>query len=361
MKLYTPGPVPVPEDVMAAASRPVLHHHSEEFRQMLQETTRDLRSIFCTSQTVVMLSGSAMTGIESVAGCCIHPGDHVLVLCHGRFGDRLATCSALRGATVHTLSAQWGEGIDVERLRHHLTQLLGTLRLRAIWMVHSETSTGVALDIKALSAVIHELTPETFVLVDGVTSIAIQEVRADDWKLDAVVTGAQKGLFSPPGLAIVSLSARLEEYARRNASSLYVNDMRRVLEVGDKGLMLWTPPVTIVSAVQTAARRIVRSGLDTVWREHAERRDYVRHQATQRGFELYGQGSSQALVVVSHRRVNDIRIALRDRFSMLVADGQDQLAGRVMRIGICGSYNTDSLAELFRAMDTILGDFGEAP
>ncbi len=328
---------------------------------MLQETTRDLRSIFCTSQTVVMLSGSAMTGIESVAGCCIQPGDHVLVLCHGRFGDRLAACSALRGATVHTLSVPWGESIDVDHLRQHLTHLLATCRLRAVWMVHSETSTGVALDIKELAAVVHERTPETFVLVDGVTSIAIQEVRTDEWKLDAVVTGAQKGLFSPPGLAIVSLSARLEEYARSHASALYVNDMRRVLEASDKGLMLWTPPVTIVAALQVAARQIVRKGLETVWREHAERREYVRQQATQRGFELFGEGSSQALVMLSHERVNDVRMALKERFSMLVADGQDQLSGRVLRIGICGSYTIESLAELFGAMDTILVDFGEAP
>lgn len=361
MKLYTPGPVPVPEDIMAAACRPVLHHHSEEFRQVLRETTRDLRSIFCTRQTVVMLSGSAMTGIESVAGCCIRPGDHVLVLCHGRFGDRLAECSALRGATVHTLRAAWGESIDAEQLRQYLTHLPGTCRLKAVWVVHSETSTGVALDLQALSAVVHELTPETFVLVDGVTSVAIHEVQTDAWKLDAVVTSAQKGLFSPPGLAIVSLSARLEEYVRMQSSDLYANDMRRVLEVADKGLMLWTPPVTIVCAVQAAARRIVCAGLETVWREHAERREYVRHQAVRRGFELFGEGSSQALVMLSHPRVNDIRTALRERFSMLVADGQDQLSGRVMRIGICGSYTIDSLAELFGAIDTILCDIGEAP
>jgi aspartate aminotransferase-like enzyme len=361
MKLYTPGPVPVPEAVMAAACRPVLHHHSEEFRQILQQTTRDLQSIFCTRQTVVMLSGSAMTGIESVAGCCIHPGDHVLVLSHGRFGDRLSECSASRGATVHTLNAPWGQSIDVEQLRQHLTLLLGTCRLKAVWMVHSETSTGVALDLQGLSAVIRELSPETFVLVDGVTSIAIQEVQTDAWKLDAVVTGAQKGLFAPPGLAIVSLSMRLEEYARGHSTGLYVNDMRRVLEVSDKGLMLWTPPVTIVSAVHAAARQVVRTGLETIWSEHADRREYVRHQAMLRGFELYGEGSSQALVILSHNRVNNIRTALRERFSMLVADGQDQLAGRVMRIGICGSYTIDSLAELFSAIDVILSDIGQAP
>ncbi|MEY3385705.1 MAG: hypothetical protein RIR53_516 [Bacteroidota bacterium] len=356
MRLFTPGPVPVPLEVMKAACRPVMHHHSDEFREVLAQAKKDLQTIFDTAGAVVMLSGSAMTGIESVTAACIQADDHVLVLINGRFGDRLAECCTLRGAIVHRLEAPWGELIEAEHVRARIRQLNTTSRLRAVWLVHSETSTGVSLDLEAIARVVSEECPDAFLLVDGVTSIAIQEVRTDRWKLDAVVTGAQKGLMSPPGIAIVTMSQRFQECVQSSSINLYSNDLRRVLNVKD--LMLWTPPVSIVCAVQQAASMIVQRGLTTVWQEHADRRRFVRSKALERGFDLYGEGSSQALVIVAHERIDEIRRALLQRHNMMVADGQDQSAGRVMRIGICGSYSMADLEELFSAIDEVRAHLG---
>ncbi|MBU3699744.1 MAG: alanine--glyoxylate aminotransferase family protein [Candidatus Kapabacteria bacterium] len=358
MKLYTPGPVPVPAEVMNAACQPVLHHHSEEFRRILAEAKKYLQTIFDTNGTIALLAGSAMTGIESVSAACIRTGDHVLVLVHGKFGERLEACCKLRGAEVHRLEAPWGEQIEAEQVRTKLQQLNSSCRLRAVWLVHSETSTGVSLDLEGIARVVSEESPDTLLLVDGVTSVAIQELHTDAWKLDAVVTGAQKGLMSPPGVGIIAMSQRFEEVVRGSLSNLYVNDLQRALDVNDRDMMLWTPPVTIIRAVHMAASMIVQKGLQTVWNEHAARGHYVRQQALARGFTVFGLGTSQALVLVMHPRIDEIRRALIDRHGMMVADGQDQASGRMMRIGICGSYTIPDLEELFGAIDEVCTHLG---
>ncbi|MFM8771873.1 MAG: pyridoxal-phosphate-dependent aminotransferase family protein [Candidatus Kapaibacterium sp.] len=354
MKLYTPGPVPVPQRVMHAACQPIIHHHSEQFRLVLERTRTNLGKILHTEQTVVLMSGCAMTAIESVTAACVRPGERVLVLRHGRFGDRLADCCAVYGAEVVSCSAPWGDSISPDMFRTALQKEMAAGPLRAVWLVHSETSTGVSLDLQQIASILQELSPETLLLVDGVTSVAIQELYTDSWGIDAVVFGAQKGLMSPPGVGIVALSRRFEEFARNGASGKYTNDLRRILEVHGKGLMLWTPPVSIVCALAEATSMIVDEGLESVWRRHAELHEYVTSQALQRDFTVFGEATSKALVAISHPQIRRIRELLKHRHTMLVADGQDQLSGTIMRIGICGSYSLADMRELFAAIDDVL-------
>lgn len=359
MKLYTPGPVPVPQRVMHAACLPIIHHHSEQFRQVLARTRANLGKILHTEQTVVLMSGCAMTAIESVTAACIRPGERVLVLQHGRFGDRLADCCAVHGAEVVSCSVPWGRSISPEQFRSTLHRELAAGPLRAVWLVHSETSTGVSLDLKQISSILQELSPETLLLVDGVTSVAIQELYTDSWGIDAVVCGAQKGLMSPPGVGIIALSRRLEELARKRASSQYANALRRILEVHEKGLMLWTPPVSIVCALAEATSMIVEEGLESVWLRHDDLHAFIASQALQRGLTVFGEATSRALVAISHPQIRRIRELLKQRHQMLVADGQDQLAGSIMRIGFCGSYSLDDIRELFAAIDDVLSLLGD--
>ncbi|MBU3678306.1 MAG: aminotransferase class V-fold PLP-dependent enzyme, partial [Candidatus Kapabacteria bacterium] len=204
MKLYTPGPVPVPQRVMHVACQPIIHHHSEQFHQVLATTRSNIGRIIQTEQTVVLLSGSAMTAIESVTAASLRPSDRVMVLRHGRFGDRLADCCAVYGADVVSCAVPWGNSIAPEQFRSTLQNELTKGPLRAVWLVHSETSTGVSIDLEQISSILRELSPETLLLVDGVTSVAIQELCIDSWGVDAVVCGVQKGLMCPPGIGIIA-------------------------------------------------------------------------------------------------------------------------------------------------------------
>jgi len=353
MRLYTPGPVPVPDRIMQAAAAPMIHHQSDEFRQILARSRSGLQSIIGTDGTVALLCGSSMTAIDSITAGMVRPGDTVLVVRHGRFGDRLADCAAIHGARVESLAAPWGETISIEQFEARLKEVLAGGPLRAVWMVHSETSTGVSLDVERLAAVLRHHAPETLLLVDGVTSVAVQRLYMDAWKIDAVVTGTQKGLMSPPGLGIVAMSRRLEEIVRTATSRLYSNDLQRVLEAHDKGLMLWTPPVSIVRALDVACQIILEEGLERVWARHDELHRYVCSESLRRGFTLFGQATSRALVAVTRPGVSDLRRELKHRCLMHVADGQDALSGAIMRIGICGSYTLEDMRELFAAIDLV--------
>jgi aspartate aminotransferase-like enzyme len=353
MKLYTPGPVPVPDRIMQAVASPMIHHQSDEFRQVLSRTRANLQSIIGTDGIVALLAGSSMTAIDSVTAGLLRQGDVVLVLRHGRFGDRLTDCAAIHGARVESLSALWGETISPELFRTHLLGVLSRGPLRAVWMVHSETSTGVSLDVEALAGVLRQHAPETLLLVDGVTSVAVQKLHMDDWQIDAVVTGTQKGLMSPPGIGIVAMSQRLEEIVRATPTALYSNDLRKVLDAHDKGLMLWTPPVSIVRALDVACQMVLERGLERVWHHHDELHDYVTSEALRRGFTLFGNATSRALVAVTREGVSALRSELKRRCLMHVADGQDALAGKIMRIGICGSYTLEDMRDLFAAIDQI--------
>lgn len=353
MKLYTPGPVPVPQRVMDAASQPMIHHHSEEFRQVLARTRDNLARIIGTEQTVVLMSGSATTAIDSLAAACIRPDDRVMVLRHGRFGQRLADCCAIHGAKVLNCSAPWGGSITADEFRTALLNELAEGPLRAIWLVHSETSTGVSLDVEGISGVLREYSPETLLLVDGVTSVAVQRLKMDEWHLDAVVTGTQKGLMSPPGLGIAAISKRLEESVWDATSRLYSNDLRRVLATHRSGLMLWTPPVSVVRALEVASTMILDEGMEHIWQRHDELHAYVMHEAQLRGFQPFGLATSRALLALSRPDVAELRTELKSRCAMHVADGQDELSGKIMRIGICGSYTHQDMSELLSAIDMI--------
>lgn len=353
MRLFTPGPVPVPQKIMDASCVPIIHHHSSSFRSLYRDVQENLQQILATSGHVLLMAGSAMTGIDAITLGVLRQDDVVLVLEHGRFGARLAVCSEIAGAKVRRLTVSWGETISPTDVRDVLGELLQEAPVRAVWMVHSETSTGVSLDLEQIAHTIREISPETFILVDAVTSVGIQQLYMDSWGLDAVVAGIQKGLMCPPGLAVIALSDRLEHHIRSKPSRAYANDLLRGLQALDQGLMLWTPPVSLVQALNTATSMILDEGLPMVWQRHDALCMSVRTEACARGWSLVGLGTSRALVVVTHPDVGQIRAVLRDSHNMLVADGQDQWAGRVMRIGICGSYTMQDVADLFTAIDLV--------
>ena len=359
MRLFTPGPVPVPQRILESSCTPIIHHHSAAFRNLYLDVRLNLQQILRTRGSVVLMAGSAMTGIDAVTAGVLQHDDVVLVLEHGRFGARLSVCSEVAGARVHRLSRPWGETITPAEVHDVLDDVVREGPVRAVWLVHSETSTGVSLDLEQIVRTIRVLSPETFILVDAVTSAAIQELQMEAWGLDAVVTGIQKGLMCPPGLAVIALSNRLEDYIRSKPSHAYSHDLRRGLQSLDQGLMLWTPPVSLVQALYTATEMILHEGLPAVWQRHDALCDAVRSEACARGWNLFGLGTSRALVVVTHPDVQRVRTTLRDSHDMLVADGQDQLSGRVMRIGVCGSYSLRDVTDLFEAIDLVTATIQE--
>ncbi len=350
-RLFAPGPVPVPPDVVEACARPVLHHRSSEFKDLSQDVWRNLQTVFCTSNPVLILAGSGMTGIEACIASTVAPGDKVLVICHGRFGERLSHINRCYGASVIELIVEWGETVPIDLIEQRLQ---AESNISTVWLVHSETSTGVALDLESISAVVHRYAPDALLMIDAVLSIAIQEVQTDRWKLDAVVTGIQKGLMCPPGLACVSASERMISRMQSREPRSYTLDLNTILKDQQRGLFTWTPPVSLIAGLHVALTNICSRGLPEVWTHHTDLADSVRQNAIRRGMALYGTSNAMGVVVLEHSQSSEIIHELDRVHNMIVIDGQDHLEHRVIRIGTCGSYTNEMMNDLFDAIDVVL-------
>lgn len=360
MRLFTPGPVPSPQSVLDACASGVLFHHGEDFSQILDETWLHLQTIFSTSNPVLILPGSGMSGMEACVASTVQEADRVVVFHHGRFGMRLVRINEIHGADVIEHAVEWGQTWTADTVRECLRTDLETGSIRAVWFVHSETSTGVSLDMAAISAAVRELVPEGLLLLDGVTSVGVQEVLPDVWDIDAVSIGVQKGLMAPPGLACVSVSARMRSALRRGQHrQTYTLDLASYLDAMHDHKMVWTPPVTLVRGLLEATRLILSEGLENVYLRHTETSTFMRNALLARGFGVYGDGSSRGVVVVSHPRSEELCTILRQRFGYVIAGGQDHMRGKIVRIGTCGPYTMADMSELLHAIDAILPEIQE--
>lgn len=350
--LFTPGPVPLPPEVLAAGANVEVYHQSDAFGGFVQELSEQLQHVMLASSPVLMMSGSAMTGIDACAASLQREHDIVLVLHHGRFGERVRDIASLYSDNVTCVSAPWGETIGVDAVEEACASLP---RLDVVWCVHSETSTGVSLDLAAIASVVRRYHPEALVCVDAVTSVAIQELRAAEWGLDAVVTGIQKGLCCSPGIAVVALSERAREKASTSRGR-YTLDLHRVDVNLQIHRMTWTPPTSLMAQLSASLELIRNRGLEAVWQHHERLYRDVRALAEERGFSVWGASTSRGVLVLTHPRGEHIRRELEHSHNIIVANGQDQMAGKVVRFGLCGSYSLERYSILFDAIDNILSN-----
>jgi len=349
-RLYTPGPVPVPPAV-SEASYSVLHHRSQEFLDVSQRMWANLRTVFQTTSPVAVLPGSGMTAIESAIASTVKTGDRVVVLQHGRFGERLAAINTIYGAHVIDISVAWGETITAEMVEERLSSIG---HISCVWLVHSETSTGVALDVASITNAIRQTAPDALIMVDAVLSLAIQELLPDTWGIDAVATGIQKGLMCPPGLGCVSVSSRMQQRMKGVDRRSYTLDLNTVLRDAERGYFTWTPPVTLVSSLEVALGMLCAQPIRDIWEHHTSLTAHVQNLAHQRGLNIFGDGSARGVVVLQHDDAGSLVRTLETDYGIIVASGQDHLLDRTFRIGTCGSYTNKMMDELFHVIDQIV-------
>lgn len=380
-RLFTPGPVRVPPDILAASAEPPMHHRSDDFLACSQRVWTNLQAVFRTQNPVLVLAGSGMTGIEAAIASTIQPPttaqptkaeatpaqQTVVVLTNGRFGERIADIVRMYGATPLVVEAAWGESIGTEAVANALRK---NRKATILWMVHSDTSTGVTLDIEAIAKAARTVNPELLICVDAVGSLGIHPLETDDWGLDIVTSGIQKGLMCPPGLACVSVSARAQKHiAEQHARSIehakklgvhhtspYTLDLGRVLASQRKGLFTWTPPVTLVRALDIALRLLLHEGLEHAWQRHTDVTHMLQEGLRDRGFTLFGEATSHAVTPIVLERANQFRELLFERHAIVIANGQKQLSGKAVRIGTCGSLTRRDILELFSAIDDVMPD-----
>ena len=353
--LFTPGPTPVPPEVLAATAEPILHHRGPDFRVVYERTLGRLKEVFCTENEVLLFAASGTGTMESAISNLCSAGDRVCVVTAGAFGDRWAAIAQALGCEVDRLAYEWGEAPSADDLASRLAER----EARVVLLTHSETSTGVVADVRSLVAAARE--GGAISVVDAVSSLGAVPLETDDWDVDVVVSGSQKALMSPPGLALVSVSQRAWE-AQGTLPRFYFDwqRTRKAQEIFDAA---FTPPVSLVKGLDVALGIVLEKGLDAAFERHVRLGRACREGIKAMGLELFSPDDDSAAVVTAIRAPEGVDagallLLLRDRHGVTLAPGQGALKGKVFRIGHIGYFDVFDIATALAAVELALTELG---
>jgi serine---pyruvate transaminase len=356
--LFTPGPTPVPPQVLASLSEPVLHHRAPDFRIVYERTLQRLQEVHRTSADVLLFTCSGTGAFESAIVNLCSPGDRVLAVSAGQFGERWAGMARGYGCEVEELRFEWGETPTAGELTRRLAELEP---VSLVFLVHSETSTGVVCDLQALAAAAKEA--GALVVVDAVSSLGAVPLETDDWGLDVVVAGSQKALMTPPGLATVAVSEAAWELAARSTLPRFYLDWDRTRKAQAKLDSAFTPAVSLVVALDVALGLLLEEGLDAVCARHARLGRACRAGIKAMGLKLFSPDEERSAVVTAAFMPHgldssELTLALRDRHGITIAAGQGELKEKIFRIGHIGFFDEFDIATALSAVELVLGELG---
>ncbi len=333
-RLMTPGPSPVPEEVLLELARPVYHHRTPRFRAVLERVQQGLQWLLCTRSVPLVLTCSGTGAMEAVVSNLVGTEDEVLVLAAGRFGRRWAEIAARYGARVTTVEVPPGESVEPDQLRDALAKK----RFVAVFATHCETSTGAAHDIERFAAIVREF--DTLLAVDSVSAAGGMELRVDDWGIDALVAGSQKAFMMPPGLAFVVLSERAWERVERRATRpVFYFDLLKMRQKAEQQDTPFTPAHTLISAMVPALERMQQEGLPAIWERHRRMAAACRAAVQALGLPLFAQHPADVVTAVRGDGTFEIPALLgwlESTYGLKFAGGQDDLKGKIFRIAHMG-------------------------
>jgi aspartate aminotransferase-like enzyme len=360
LTLMIPGPTPVPETVLKAMGRHPIGHRSGEFQAVVQRTTEQLRWLHQTSGDVLVITGSGTAAMEAGIINTLSRGDRVLCGDNGKFGERWVKVARAYGLNVEVIKAEWGQPLDPEAFRNAL-EADTQKEIRAVILTHSETSTGVINDLEAISAYV-KAHGTALTIADCVTSLGASNVPMDAWGLDVVASGSQKGYMMPPGLSFVAMSERAwQAYERSDLPKFYL-DLGPYRKTAAKHSNPFTPAVNLYFALEAALEMMQAEGLEAIFARHARHRAAAQAGMKAIGLRLYaaeGHGSP-AITAVAPEGLDaeQLRKAVKDRFDILLAGGQDHLKGQVFRIGHLGFVCDRDVLTAVSAIEATLHGLG---
>ena len=356
--LRVPGPTPMPEAVREAQARQMIDHRGTEFAELLTETSTGIAELIGTTGEVLLLTGSGSGALEAAVVNTLSPGDRLLAVTIGAFGDRFAEIARAFGAAVDRLEVDWGDAADPDLLR---TRLRDADPYRAVLVTHNETSTGVANPIRQLAAAAREAPGEPLVIVDGISGLGAMEFEMDAWGVDLAVSASQKAWMASPGIAIVAVGerARVAEAAARMPRFYWSFAEARTWAA--KGQTPWTPAVSVLYGLRVGVARLRREGRERTWARHRAIASAVVTGLERLGLRPVASADHRSPTVTAAWipdgvEWNPFNAAMRAR-GLVVAGGQGKLAGRILRIGHMGDVGIGEMASALEVMGATLRDF----
>ena len=351
--LFTPGPTPVPPEVLAAGAEPIVHHRGADFRDIYASALARLKEIHRTQSDVLLFTASGTGAMESAVANLCAPGDRVAVVSHGSFGERWLSICALHGLDVQPIRYEWGERPDPAEVGAAVSESGAEIVL----CQQSDTSTGVVSDVRALK----EAVGDALLVVDAISSLGAVPLETDAWGIDVVVSGSQKALMCPPGLATASVPAHVLERAKPSRSFYF--DWRANKQAQDKLDAAFTPAVSLIRSLDVALRLILDDGLEAAFERHVRLGRAARAGAKAMGLELFSPDDDTAAVVTAIKAPDgidgdELLNHLRDKHGVTLAPGQAHLKGKIFRIGHIGWFDVFDIASALAATELALTELG---
>jgi aspartate aminotransferase-like enzyme len=355
--LMTPGPTPAPPEVLAAIAQPVIHHRGPDFKALYGDCLRRLGEVFRTDTEVLLFGASGSGAMESAVANLCSPGDRVLVASAGYFGERWVSIAKAYGADVDHLRYDWGEIPSADDVASRLRER----EARAVFLTHSETSTGVVTDLQPFAAAAREA--GALSVVDAISSLGAVPLETDAWGLDVVASGAQKALMTPPGIALIAVSPGAWERSATATSPRFYFDWERTRKGQQTLDAPVTPPVSLIAGLNVALGILVDDGLEAAFERHLRLGRACREGLKAMGLELFSPDDDSSAVVTAARAPEgvdsgELVLLLRDRHGVTLAPGQGELKGKVFRIGHIGYYDLFDITTALSAVELALVELG---
>jgi serine---pyruvate transaminase len=356
--LLTPGPVSVPPEVLLEMARPVIHHRTPEFSAILSSARARMQPLFGTRQEVMLLGSSGTGAMEAAVTNLLAPGDHAIYVNAGKFGERWGKILAANAMIGHAVTAEWGRAVRPEQIEEALR---AHSEARAVFVQASETSTCAIHPVAEIGSITKSR--DVMLVVDGITSVGVFEQKMDEWGVDAYLTGSQKALMLPPGLAMIALSDRaLTRAAQSRAPRYYFDLLRELTSQRDEHLTAWTPPVSLVFGLNKTLELIHAETLPQVYARHQLMAEATRAAAEPLGLKLIAPDAPAPSVtgLLTPPGLDGSKLVrmMRDELGVGVQGGQDRMKGRLVRIGHMGYLGPFDMLAAISALEIGLQRLG---
>ena len=358
--LMTPGPTPVPSEVLLSQARPMIHHRTPEFNEVVRNCVEGLKYIFQTEESDVLIFASSGTGaMESSIVNCFCAGDEILVCYNGKFGQRMELISKAYGLDVTVLEYGWQEVVNPQDIAAHLKAHPNT---KGVVVTQSETSSGVLNDVETVGKIIKEY-PECVFIIDSITGIGAIECKTDEWNLDVVMTGSQKGLMLPSGLAAITVSPKAWRAYERSTLPKFYFDWKKYQKSLGQDTTPFTPAVSLMIGMDQSLRLMREEGLENIIARHARLAEAARQGVLALGLELFapaeGRGNAVTPVWVPDGiDGKELVKIMKNKHGVTIAGGQDDYTGRIFRIGHLGYFGDFDIIVTISALEMALAELG---
>jgi aspartate aminotransferase-like enzyme len=358
-RLLTPGPTAIPENVLSKFAEPVMHHRTSIFEAEFKQVQEHLQWLFQTKQLVLTLASSGTGGMEAAVANLFSPGDEVITVNGGKFGERWTKLAKTYGLKPHEIALEWGTAVDPKGIEDLITK---NPNVKGVLFQASETSTGALMPIKAIVDLCKK--HKILSVCDGITAVGIFNVPMDEWGIDVLITGSQKALMLPPGLAFIAFSENAWKAAEQSKCPKFYFDLLREKKGQEKQQSAWTPAISLIHGALESLGMLRNEGFEKLFRNHEMLAAATRNAATALGLELFSQSPSPVLTTVkvpasfSVDQGKKIQKIMQEKHGVIIMGGQDHLVGKILRLSHFGYCDIFDVATGISALELTLSELG---